>query len=97
MSGPCARQSAASGFAMLFHFDGQRDNLGSIYGLPKKLCRMLSLFGYQFQSSSSVSSSMRQISSSKAELETACWKPLRAMAADHSENVQKVCKPANNL
>src|ERR1700722_19594847 len=66
------------------------------YGLLKKLYRMLSLSGYQFQSSSSVSCSMRQISSSMAGLETAGLKPLRTKASDPSENVQKVCKPLNN-
>ena len=28
--------------------------------------------------------------------ETASWKPARTMASDHSENVQKVSRPANN-
>src|SRR5450432_4465995 len=79
-----------------FRFTSNSSGFSSIYGLLRKLCRMLSLFGYQSQSSSSASCSMHHISSSKSELETASWKPLRTKASDHSENVQKVCKPANN-
>src|SRR5215216_267937 len=94
----CARAQVAD-LRRCVHFHGQRRirQPGSIHRLLKKLCRMLSLFGYQFQSSSSVSCSIRQTSSSTAELETASWKPLRTMASDHSEHVQKVCKPANSL